>query len=72
MAIPMELLLWAVPDLENSDDSRYLSLAFADHTGYHRRVQFDLLTSFVNAERITGSLELHYGWQAYTPIVSER
>ena len=68
----MELLLRAVPDLENSHDSRYLSLALADHTSNYCRVRLDLPTLLINAEGITGSLALHYGWRAYTLIVSGR
>ena len=52
MAVSMELLLWTVPDLENSDDSRYLSLALADHTGYYCRVRLGLLPSLTYAEEL--------------------
>ena len=39
LAISMELLLWPIPDMEDSLDTRYLSLATSDNTLHCRGVR---------------------------------
>lgn len=60
LAIHVELLLRTILDLENSDDTRHLSLASSDHSVYHSRVRVVAELSYFPLT-YTDFLELLFG-----------